>query len=173
MSHSAYRMAALLAIALGTSVPASAQAPIPPAGGVLRGDSVRIQILRSDPVDASVVGWRADTLVMRVQGQDELWHLAAREIGVLQRYQAIPPQDAFRSGLMLGAATGVFAGAAVGILLYASGVTKDEDGPPAEQLVHSALKFSGLFTVGGALVGGIVGGRNPGWGWVGVKLRTR
>lgn len=168
----------LMAGALGLvlACPVVAQAPLPPAGGVIVGDSVRVRIREvtgGEPVGATVMAWRADTLVLAVSGLNGPWSLPLGDIGTLDRYQALTPSHGFRRGFALGMAAGVFVGAVVGAALYATGVTHDEDGPPAEQLIVSVLKFSGLFSVGGALTMGFIGAKNPGWGWVGVSVSTR
>ena len=162
-----------IAILLGTGVlalpaPGSAQ-----LSTVASGDRVRVGIMGSQPVEARVMGWRADTLVMARVGEAEPWMLASGRIRTLQRYRALTPREGFRKGAGVGFAVGLFAGAAVGLALYAAGVTHDPEGPPAEQLIRSVLKFTGLGTVAGAAVGGTLGGRTPGWGWVGIRLRTR
>jgi len=46
--------------------PVSAQMPLPPAGGVIVGDSVRVRVREmasTEPVAATVTAWHADTLV--------------------------------------------------------------------------------------------------------------
>lgn len=143
--------------------------------GVVAGDSVRVHPrggLR-DAVHARVAGWRADTLVMHVQGMAGTWNVPAGDIRTLQRYQQLTSRDGFRRGATMGLAVGLFAGAAVGLGLYALGPTHDEDGPPGEQLMASVLRFTGLGLVSGVVVGGVLGARTPGWGWIGIRVSHR
>ncbi len=153
--------------------PAAGQVDPPTPQSIEPGDSVRVKMAGTRPVEGAFIDWRGSSLVMSVPGMRQAWSVPIHEIEALDRYQDRSTRDGFRGGVVLGMAAGVFVGAAVGLGLYATGVTKDEDGPPAEQLMASVFRFSGLFTVGGGLVWGVVKSRNPGRGWVGVSFTTR
>lgn len=152
--------------------PAAGQVYRPTAADIAAGDSVRIDAGGASRVEATVIRWQGPTLLLSVPGLSGPWHLPVDQIAAMDRYQAIHARDGFRRGVAVGIAAGVFIGAAVGLGLYATGVTKDEDGPPGEQLMASVLKYSGLFTVGGALAWGFVKAQNPGHGWVAVSFNT-
>jgi len=169
-------VAAAIAVASVAAPGAAVQVGPPPPSGVRVGDQVRFRIhnmASPKPIEATFSGWRGDTLVLALPNVEAPWLLSADQLRFLERYQALTPRHGLRRGLALGLVTGLFVGAAVGGGLYAAGVTHDEDGPPAEQLIASVLRFTGLFAVGGGISGGILGGRNPGWGWVGVSLPPR
>ena len=153
--------------------PSSAQMSAPRPGDMVAGDSVRVRATGTQRVEATVIGWQGSTLLLSVPGLEQAWSLPIHQIQAMDRYQARSPRDGFRNGVVMGMVTGVFLGAAVGLALYTSGVTKDEDGPPAEQLISSVLRYSGLFTVGGGLTWGFLKAKNPGRGWVGVSFTTR
>ena len=87
--------------------PVMAQVALPPAGGVIVGDSVRVRVREmtsAEPVAATVTAWHADTLVLAVDGLNGAWSLPVDDIRTLDRYQALTPKHGFKRGFALGMA---------------------------------------------------------------------
>jgi hypothetical protein len=151
---------------LGVTGSASAQSD---ASRVEFGDSVRVRLPRAQAVDASFRGWDQGVMLLRVQGLEGQWNVPVRDLSALSVYTTRTPREGLRHYSILGAVSGLFLGAAVGLALHTTGVIDDPTKPPA-QIITNALKWSGLGVVGGLLAGGVLGGRHPGAGWVGISL---
>lgn len=156
----------VLVCALGAH-PVSAQ--FSDASRVSDGDTVRIRLPRAMPVKASVVGMHNDVMVMRVEGLDGPWGVSLFDMTSLEVFTDRTPREGFRHGAILGGVSGLFIGAAVGIVLHTTGVTDDPSQPPGK-LMTDALRGAGLGVIGGALAFGFYGGSHPGRGWIGIAL---
>lgn len=133
------------------------------------GDTVRVRLPRAQPVEAVFQGWEADLMLLHVDGMAQDWPVSIYDMALLQVHTARTRREGLRHYAILGAVTGLFVGAGIGLALHASGLTNDPDGP-AEQIVATTLKGAGLGTIGGFLTGGFLGGRSPGIGWVSLSL---
>ena len=156
-------------LVLGVTCPVHAQSDL---SRVELGDSVRVQLPRARAVEASLQGWDQGVMLLRVQGLESQWGVPVRDLAALSVYTARSPREGLRHYSILGAVSGLFLGAAVGLALHTMGVIDDPTKPPA-QIITNALKWSGLGVVGGVVAGGVLGGQNPGVGWVGISLPYR
>lgn len=158
----------LAAVALGANVgPAAAQGA--DRNRMTEGDSVRIRLEGRMTVNAAFRGWQGDGIVLDVNGFAEPYPVALSDMQRLDAYMMRTRRESFRHGALLGAASGLFIGAGVGIVLHTTGVIAEEDGPPPE-IVTDALTWMGLGLVGGTLFGGFYAGTHPGLGWIEVQL---
>jgi len=133
------------------------------------GDSVRVRMEGSVLIPASLDAWRGNVLVLNVSGLSTTWPVAASDLVSLEVYTLRTKPESFRHGAIIGGVSGLFIGAALGLLLNSTGVTYDPDAAPAQLMTH-ALAGAGLGFVGGALLGGVYLGRRPGMGWIGITL---
>ncbi len=133
------------------------------------GDSIRVGMTNVLPVEGALVGWREGGLLMRVDGLDEAWPLRFQDLSSLQVYTLRTAREGFRHGAVLGAVSGIFVGAALGLLLHTTGVIGDEESPPAQILSHG-LAGAGIGFGVGAMVGGFWYGRRPSSGWIQITL---
>jgi hypothetical protein len=136
------------------------------------GDSVRIRMEGTVLVPASLNSWRGDVMVLNVSGLRTTWPVSVSDMISLELYTLRTRQESFRQGAILGAVTGLFVGAAIGVLLNTTGLIKDPDAPPA-QIMTQTLAGAGLGFAGGALLGGVYYGRRPGMGWISITLPRR
>ncbi len=135
------------------------------------GDTVRVTMERGQPFEAVFRGWDADLMMLRVDGVAEDWPISVFDVAVLAVRTRRTRREGFRYRAVLGAANGLFVGAGLGLILHAAGIVSGPDAPP-ERVVIRALQGAGFGTLGGALVGGFVGGRYPGTGWISLSLPT-
>jgi len=133
------------------------------------GDTIRVQLPRAQPVEAVFRGWEADVMLLQVNGVEQTWPVSVFDMTWLEVHTERTRREGLRHYAILGAATGLFVGAGVGLGLHAIGITNDPDGP-AEQIIANTLQGAGLGTVTGFLVGGYLGGRHPGAGWISLAL---
>jgi hypothetical protein len=133
------------------------------------GDSVRIRMEGTVLVPASLNSWRGNVMVLNVSGLQTTWPVSVSDLISLEVYTLRTHQESFRQGAILGAVSGLFVGAAIGVILNTTGVIKDPDAPPA-QIMTQAIAGAGLGFAGGAVLGGIYYGRRSGMGWVGITL---
>lgn len=138
---------------------------------VQEGDSVRLHFDGALPIDAAFQQWQSEQMLLRVEGLDEVWPVSVEDLSSLQVYALRTPRESFRHGAVLGAVSGIFVGAAVGLLLHTSGVIDDPDAPPA-QLMTNTLTGAGVGAATGLLAGGLYYGRHPGYGWISITLPT-
>lgn len=136
------------------------------------GDSVRVHFSGALPIDAAFEQWRDDELMLRVEGLEERWPVSVYDLSSLELYTLRTRQESFRHGMILGAVSGIFIGAAAGVLLHSAGVIDDPDAPPA-QILSNGLRGAGLGAVALGLAGGFYFGRNPGYGWISIALPVR
>lgn len=140
--------------------------------GVLRvqiGDSLRVHLQGNLPITAAFRSWDGEYMMLGIEGIDDSWPVSVFDMDELELYTLRTSQESFRHGAVLGAVSGIFIGAALGLALNATGITDDPDGPPA-QLMTDTLRGAGLGFALGAVGGGLYFGRNPGWGWVSIRL---
>jgi hypothetical protein len=161
-----------LAIAGGSGSPALAGAQSSDTNRVSVGDSVRIRMEGGMIVEAAFEGWAGESMVFDVPGLSDSWSVSVYDMRALEVYTDRTRREGFRHGALLGAAAGLFLGAAIGVALHSSGATDDPDGP-ADQIVTHGLRGAGIGLVLGALGFGVYRGRNPGSGWIGLQLPTR
>lgn len=135
------------------------------------GDTVRIRLPRAQPVEAVLKRWEADLMLLEVDGMAQDWPVSVFDMVMLQVRTDRTRREGLRHYAIMGAVTGLFVGAGVGLGLHASGITNDPEGP-AEQIVATTLRGAGLGTIGGFLLGGFLGGRSPGTGWISLSLPT-
>lgn len=158
----------LCVVAVLVTVPADARAQ----SGVLRvqpGDSLRVHLEGNLPITAAFQSWDGEYMMLGIEGIDDAWPVSVFEMNALELYTMRTSRESFRHGAVLGAVSGIFIGAAVGLALHSIGVTDDPDAPPA-QLMTNTLRGAGLGFALGAIGGGLYFGRNPGWGWVSITL---
>ena len=139
---------------------------------ILSGDSLRVKLPFSPAVKAVFLGWEADRMRLQVDGMKQVWPVSVYDLSRLEVRTERTRREGLRHYAVIGAATGLFVGAAIGLGLHATGVTDDPDGPP-EQIVTTTLQWAGFGIIGGLLTGGYWGGRSPGTGWVSLSLPTR
>lgn len=133
------------------------------------GDTVRLRLAGAQLVEAVFQGWDADVMRLQLYGVEQEWPVSVFDMTWLEVHTERTRREGLRHYAVLGAATGLFVGAGVGLGLHAIGVTKDPDGP-AEQIMAHTLRGAGLGTVAGFLMGGYLGGRHPGAGWISLAL---
>lgn len=161
----------LIALAL-MAVPGTTEAQSGVQSGVLRvqeGDSLRVHLEGNLPITAAFHAWDGEYMMLGIEGIDDEWPVSIFEMNALELYTLRTSQESFRHGAILGAVSGIFIGAAVGLALHSLGVTDDPDAPPA-QLMTNALRGAGLGFALGGIGGGLYFGKNPGWGWVSITL---
>lgn len=139
---------------------------------VVLGDAVRVRLQRAQPIEAVFLGWDADRMLLDAEGLEDDWPVSVFDMAWLEVYTARSPREGLRHYAILGAVSGLFIGAGIGLGLHAAGVIDDPDGPPALILANT-LKGAGLGTVGGLITGGVLGGRHPGSGWIALTLPAR
>ena len=170
------RFAALVGIV--ALVPCSALGQMPPLevssdpSRILSGDSLRVKLPFSPAVKAVFLGWEADRMRLQVDGMTQVWPVSVYDLSRLELLTQRTRREGLRHYAVIGAATGLFVGAAIGLALHASGLTDDPVGPP-EQIVTTTLRVAGFGVIGGFLTGGYFGGQSPGTGWVSISLPTR
>lgn len=133
------------------------------------GDSLRVRLPGSLPIQAAFRAWDGQYMMLDIGGLDDEWPVSVFDMAGLELYTMRTPQESFRHGAILGAVSGIFIGAAIGLALHSIGVTDDPDAPPA-QLMTNTLRGAGLGFALGAVGGGLYFGRNPGEGWVSIRL---
>ena len=133
------------------------------------GDSVWVSVRGYVPVAATFASWQGENMMLNVDGLSGQWPVSIFDMIGLRLYTMRTRQESFRDGAMLGGATGLFAGAALGLLLHSVGAIGDPEAPPAQLMTHT-LAGAGLGFVGGLFAGGFYYGRNPGLGWVSITL---
>lgn len=136
------------------------------------GDSLRLKFPLSRPVTAVFLGWDADRMRLQVDGMTEVWPVSVYDLARLEVFTERTRREGLRHYAVLGAATGLFAGAGIGLVLHATGISEDPGGAP-EQIVTNTLRWAGFGIIGGFLTGGYFGGRSPGTGWISLSLPTR
>ncbi len=161
------------ALALASALPTS-PASVEGQGGADRnrmsaGDSVRIRLSGRRTVAAEFTRWTTNDIVLDVNGFSSPYSVAVEEMERLDAYLQRTPRESFRHGALLGAASGIFIGAALGVVLHHTGVIDDPRAPPAE-IVTDAMTWMGIGLAGGALVGGLWAGSHPGFGWIRIEL---
>lgn len=140
-------------------------------GDLVEGDSVRLRMRGSMRVHASMLGFRGDTLLLRVQGLAGPWPVSQIDLVTLEQHADRNSREGFRHGATLGLATGLFVGAISGVVV--SFATKNGVGEAGYELANRTFRWGGLGAVLGALGGGFLGGAHPGTGWVGLALPPR
>jgi hypothetical protein len=158
----------LLAGVVALCVPAARVAAQEAA--LFEGDSVRVTVRGALEVEGVAVDIRDERLMLRTDGVANLWPVSMLDLDHLEVLRPRTNRQAFRDGFGLGLVTGLFVGAAVGLALHTLGVVGSDDDAPAERLIQTTLTGTGIGSVVGGFVGGIRGGRNPGMGWVSVRL---
>jgi len=133
------------------------------------GDTVRVRLPRGQPVEAVFQGWSSDVMLLQVDGMAQAWPVSVFDMSRLQVWTQRTRREGLRHYAVIGAVTGLFVGAGVGLALHSSGISADPEGP-AEQIVMTTLRWAGLGTIGGFVTGGFLGGRNPGVGWISLSL---
>ncbi|MDX1646370.1 MAG: hypothetical protein R3304_04420 [Longimicrobiales bacterium] len=133
------------------------------------GDSVRIELSDRRTVAAEFRTWRQDGILLDVHGFARPYPVPLEDMERLDAYLLRTPRESFRHGAMLGAAGGLFVGAAVGVILNRTGVISAEDSPPSA-VVTDAMRWMGLGIVGGALAGGFWASNHPSSGWIRIEL---
>lgn len=133
------------------------------------GDSVRIQVSERQRVAAEFHAWGRDRILLDVHGFVEPYPVAVEDMEQMDAYLLRTSRESFRHGALLGAAGGLFIGAAVGLVLHTTGVIDDPDEPAAE-IVTDTMQWMGLGLVGGALFGGFWSSAHPGFGWIRIEL---
>lgn len=136
------------------------------------GDTIRVRLPRAQPVEAVFRGWEADVMLLQVRGVEQAWPVSVFDMTWLEVHTERTRREGLRHYAILGAVTGLFVGAGVGLGLHAIGITADPDGP-AEQIMGNTLQGAGLGIVTGLLAGGYLGGRYPGVGWISLELPAR
>ena len=133
------------------------------------GDSVRIKVADRMTVAARFHAWRPDRILLDVNGFAEPYPVELEDMERLDAYLERTSRESFRHGALLGAASGLFIGAAVGLVLHTTGVIDDPDGP-ASEIVTDATQWMGFGVVGGALFGGFWTSARPSFGWIRIEL---
>jgi len=133
------------------------------------GDSVRIRLTGRMMVAAEFREWDVNGIVLDMDGLIEPYPVAVSDMERLDAFMRRTNRESFRHGAVLGAASGIFIGAAVGLLLHKTGVISDPDDPPAE-IFTDTLRWVGLGLIGGAVAGGFYFGSHPGHGWIRIAL---
>lgn len=136
---------------------------------VMVGDTVRIRMPGGVLVSAELVRWNADIMMLDVEGLESEWPVSLFDMARLDVYDDRTSREGFRHGAILGAVSGLFIGAVVGILLQAGGVTDQPDQPPS-QLISDAFTGGGIGLLAGGVVGGFYMGSHPGRGWIRLAL---
>jgi len=137
---------------------------------VAEGDTVRLMMSGGSlPVTASFLGWDGETMLLDVEGLEGSWAVSVFDMHRLEVLTERTNREGFRHGAVLGGAAGLFLGAAIGVVLNASGVTHDPNEPPS-QIVTQAMRGGVVGIAVGALAGGVWRGRRPGRGWVNLGL---
>ena len=139
---------------------------------ILAGDSLRVKLPFSPAVKGVFLGWEADRLQLQVDGMTQVWPVSVYDLSRLEVRTERTRREGLRHYAVIGAATGLFVGAAIGLGLHVAGVTDHASAPP-EQIVTTTLQWAGFGIIGGFLSGGYLGGRSPGTGWVSLSLPTR
>jgi len=159
-----------LACALWSAVFAqSIGAQMGDASLITRGDSLRVQLPGALWLDAQFRSWNADIMLLGIQGVAGDWPVSILDLDGLQIYGERSARDGFRHWALIGAVGGMFVGAATGLVLHTTGVSRDADGPTS-QIISTSLRWAGLVAVAGGVVGGVYGSSHPGIGWIGVQL---
>ena len=136
------------------------------------GQRVRLHLVgSSEPVDGTVLGWAADTLVLgplrRAHSLPDTLMRIPRTSIVSYRPSLGPHRG---RGLAQGAKTGAIVGGTIGLAIFLIGVLRDAGGSCHECLPVPASLVGGVFgvltTVGGMLIGAAVGsaGAPDRWG---------
>ncbi len=146
-----------------------AEAQISDVSRISLGDSVRIRLPGALRVDASLLSWRGDVMMLDLVGLDAPWPVSILELEALEVHVARTSREGFRYGAGVGAAAGIFLGAGLGLVLHATGIVNDPD-QPQTQVMRTATRWSALGAVAGALGGGFYMGAHPGFGWVRIEL---
>lgn len=133
------------------------------------GDSVRLEVSERQTVAAEFHAWAPDRILLDVNGFVDPYPVAVEDLEKMDAYLLRNPRESFRHGAVLGAAAGLFIGAALGLVLHETGVIDDPDEPAAE-IVTDTMQWMGLGLVGGALFGGFWSSAHPGFGWLRIEL---
>jgi hypothetical protein len=138
----------------------------------LAGQRVRLHLVGSSgPVDGTVLGWAADTLVLGPLRRthslpDTLMRIPRTSI--LSYRPSLGPD--YGVGLARGAKTGAIVGGTIGLAFLLIGIFRDAGGPCRDCLDIPASLVAGVFgvgvTLGGVLIGAAVGaaGAPDHWG---------
>ena len=92
-----------------------AEAQISDISRISLGDSVRIRLPGALRVDASLLSWRGDVMMLDLVGLDAPWPVSILELEALV---ARTSREGFRYGAGVGAAAGIFLGAGLGLMLH-------------------------------------------------------
>jgi hypothetical protein len=111
-------------------------------------------------------------MLLGIQGVAGAWPVSIFDLTGLQLYADRSPRQGLRHWAMIGAVGGIFAGAAVGVLIDTSGAGAGRSGPSTE-IIATTVRWATIGMALGAVVGGVYGGARPGMGWVGIELPTR
>ena len=133
------------------------------------GDSVRIRVSGRMTVAAEFHGWEPDRMLLDVNGFADPYPVPLENMERLDAYLERTSQESFRHGAILGAAGGLFIGAALGLVLHTTGVIDDPDAPPSE-IVTDSLQWMGFGIVGGTFFGGFWTSAHPSFGWIRIEL---
>lgn len=156
----------------GTALATPAAAQYNDVGALQPGDSVRLRLPGALRLNAQMSALRADTLMLVVEGLNDLWPVSSFDLVTLERFAQRDSRQGFRHGALMGMAAGVFVGAGIGLGLHASGVGRDT-GEVTIDGMNTVLRWTGLGFALGAIGGGFLGGAKPGRGWVPVALPSR
>ena len=160
----------LLTVLTAVGTPADAQSA--DASRIANGDSLRLKLPGHLWIDAHFESWRADVMILGVQGITGDWPVSIFELSGLQLYTDRSPRQGLRHWAMLGAVGGLFAGAGVGLLIDTSGAGAGMSGPSTE-IIATTVRWATIGMAVGAVAGGVYGGARPGVGWIGIELPTR
>lgn len=141
------------------------------ASRIVTGDSIRLKLPGAFWLDAHFESWSADVMILEIAGISEDWPVSIFDLDGLQVYTQRSPRDGLRHWSLIGAVTGIFAGAATGLVLHATGAVGEPGAPPG-QIISTALAWTGIGIVVGTIGGAAYGASRPGVGWVQVQLPT-
>jgi hypothetical protein len=161
-------VALLLVAALGPGA-VQVRAQGADASRIVTGDSIRLKLPGALWLDAHFGSWSADVMLLEVAGIAGDWPVSIFDLDGLQVYTQRSARDGLRHWALIGAVTGIFAGAATGLVLHATGAVGEPDAPPG-QIISTALSWTGIGIVVGTLGGAAYGASRPGIGWVQVQL---
>jgi hypothetical protein len=137
---------------------------------VQAGDSVRLRMPSALSVEGLAESVRGEMLLVRTEGVEDIWQVSMFDMAQLDVRRRRTSQEAFRRGFGYGLVAGLFVGAAIGLVVHATGLVGGPDDPPAERLLQTTFRGIGLGMISGGFVGGLVAARRPGFGWVEIRL---